>query len=72
MSLSSSLVKICSGSFFAYENAVSGGIVEFVSIVARQDPVGIAVVKSAVVVVRGVRDVVVTSRAMVGIMVVVR
>ena len=57
--------------FFAYDEVVSGGIVEFIYVVIRKEPVGIAVVASVVVVGRGVRDVVVTRRAMVGIVFVV-
>ena len=56
--------------FVAYDKVVSGGTLEFISVVIRQEPVGIAVVAHAVVVGRGVRYVVVTRQLMVGIMVV--
>ena len=58
--------------FVAYDEVISGGIVELISFVIRQEPVGIANVSSAVVVGRGVRDVVVTRQEMVGIVVVVK
>ena len=56
--------------FVEYYEVVSGGIVELISFFIIQDPVRISVVASAVVVGRGVRDIIFTSRAMVGIMVV--
>ena len=56
--------------FFAYGEFVSGGIVELISVVIRQYPVGITFVESTVVVRRGVRDIFVTRQAMVGIVVV--
>ena len=46
--------------FVAYDEVVSGIIVEFISVVIRQDTVGISVVTSYVVVIRGVIYVVVT------------
>ena len=48
---------------------ISGSIVELISVVIRQDPVRISVVASSVGVGRGVRDVVVTRKAMVDIVV---
>ena len=58
--------------FFAYDKVLSGGIVELIYVLIRKELVGIAVVESAVVVGRGIRDVVVTSQARVGIVVVAR
>ena len=46
--------------FVAYDEVVSGGVVEFISVVIRKQPVSIAVVASAVVVGRRIRGVVVT------------
>ena len=46
--------------FVAYDEVVSGGVVEFISVVIRKQPVSIAVVSSAVVVGRRIRGVVVT------------
>ena len=46
--------------FVAYDKVVSGGTLEFISVVIRQDTVGISVVTSYVVVIRGVIYVVVT------------
>ena len=66
---SQDLVRI---DFFAYDEVLSGVVVEFIYIVIRQEPVGVSVVTSSMVVGRGVRDVVVTRRLMVGIVVVVR
>ena len=57
--------------FVAYNEVVSGSIVELISVVIRQDPVGIAVVASNVVVGKVARDVVVARRAMVGVVFVV-
>ena len=57
--------------FFAYGKVVCGGIVELIHVVIRQETVGISVVTYAVVVRRGIRNFVVTSRVMVGIVFVV-
>ena len=46
---------------------ISGGIVELISVVIRQETVGIAVVASDVVVRRGIIYIFVTRRVMVGI-----
>ena len=57
--------------FVAYEDVVSGGIVKFIYAVISKEPVRILVITFTRVVGRGVRDVVVTRRAMVGIVFVV-
>ena len=57
--------------FVAYDEVVSGGIVEFISIVTRKYPVKIVAIASSVVFVRGVRDVHVIRQSTVGIVVVV-
>ena len=41
--------------FVAYDKVVSGGILEFIYVVIRQDPVGISIDESDVVVGGGVR-----------------
>ena len=58
--------------FATYNEVVIGGIVEIIYVVIRQDLVDIAAFVSTVVVGRGVRYVIVTRLAMVGIVVVVR
>ena len=57
--------------FVAHDEIISVGIVELISVVIIQEPVGIAVDASAVVVGRDVRDAAVTRKAMVGTVVVV-
>ena len=57
--------------FVAYDGGVSGGIVEFISALIRKYPVRIAFIAPALVVGRGVRDIVITRREMVRIVVAV-
>ena len=57
--------------FVAYGEVVSGVTAELIFVVISQEPVGIAVFASAVVIGRGTREVDVTRQAMVRIVVVV-